>query len=132
MLSLEVCSRGHQRPTASVPRLHSSISITIVLMNFQCRLIDKGKACEECEYGGTYLLCFEFRLEHLVDQMLDCEGEKLFMTLMHRKSELTVGTEVQVTFHDFCIGDQSLSVSFLSILRTTQNSVLCLAFSLSG
>ena len=51
-------------------------------MNLQCRLIDQEKACDECEYGGTALLCFEFRPEHLVDQILNCE--KLIMTRIHQ------------------------------------------------
>ena len=51
-------------------------------MNLQCRLIDQEEACDECCYGGTALLCFEFRPEHLVDQILNCE--KLIMTRIHQ------------------------------------------------
>ena len=51
-------------------------------MNFQCRLIDQGKACDQCDSGGTALHCFGFRLEHLVDQMAKCED--FDMTYIHQ------------------------------------------------
>ena len=90
-------------------------------MNLQCRLIDQEKACDECDYGGTALLCFGFRLEHLVDQMLNCEN--LIMTRIHRILELIVGMEVSVNSHGFCVGklDQILAMSS-SRLATARNS----------
>ena len=43
------------------------------LIDFQCRLTDQTKACDACQRSCTILRCFGFRLEHLVDQILDCE-----------------------------------------------------------
>ena len=51
-------------------------------MNSQCHLIDKEKPCHECASGGMALLCFEFRPEILVDQILNCE--KLIMTRIYQ------------------------------------------------
>ena len=99
-------------------------------MNFQCRLFNQEKACDECDFGGTALLCFGFRLEHLVDQMLDCE--RLIMARTHGILELTVGTEVPVIFHRSCAGKiyPCLAMSS-SRLATARKSNVYLAFSLS-
>ena len=89
----------------------------LALIAFQCRLTDQTGVCDACQRSPTTLGCFGFRLEHLVDQMLECE--ELTMTRIHRISELTVGTEVSVNFHGFCVGKfhQSLAMSPSRLVR---------------
>ena len=113
-------------------QLRASISLSrgSPLIDFQCRLTSQTKACDACQHSGTTLRCFEFRLEHLVDQILDCE--KLIMTRIHHILELTITMKVTVTSHGFCVGtiEYCLSIS-LSRSTTARRFLVYLALSYS-
>lgn len=76
------------------------------LIHLQCHYTDQSKACDACDYCDTALPCFGFRLEHLVDQMFDCE--KCTTTRIHESLVLTIVMEVSVTFHGFCSGKSEM------------------------